>query len=146
MGKRLTIAGVRIYFDDKGTAQFSPKKTPRTAVEQLVREYQVFMEQWLQASGETVPRKIEPEEQEMRSSFESLVELCREVADRVDRKAIAELLRNVVKKGRRYPNMTDKQVEEGIADALSALDRRVNTSLSAPHADSPGASGSHSAG
>ena len=76
MGKRLTIAGVRIYFDDKGTAQFSPKKTQRTAVEQLVREYQVFMEQWLQASGETEPRTIEPEEQEMRSSFKSLVELC----------------------------------------------------------------------
>jgi hypothetical protein len=92
------------------------------------------MEQWLQASGETEPRKIEREEQEMLSSFKSLVELCRELAYHVDRRAIAELLRNIVKKGRRYPNMTDKQVEEGIADTLSALDRRVESV--GTHADS----------
>lgn len=120
MGKRLTIAGVRIYFDVKGAAQFTPKKTERTTVEQLEREYQEFMEQWLQAFEESQPKKIESEEQQMRSDFESLVRLCRELAYHVDRAAIAELLRNIVKKGRRYRNVTDQQVEECIADALSA--------------------------
>ena len=120
MGKRLTIEGLKIYFDDKGTAQFTPKRTQRTAVEQVVREYQDFIEQWLHASKESEPRKLGAEEQQMRSSFESLVKV---LGDHADRKAIAELLRNVVKKGRRYPNMTHKQVEEGIANALSALDR-----------------------
>ena len=137
-GKSLTIAGGRVYFDDKGTAQFSPKKAERTAVEQLVREYQVFIEQWLQASGETEPGKIEPEEQEMRSSFKSLVELCRERAYHVDRHDIAELLRNVVKKGRRYPNMIDKQIEEGIADALSNLDLKSHPRSGGTHAHRPG--------
>ena len=103
------------------------------------------MEQWLHASGETEPRKIEPEEQEMRSSFKSLVELCREFAYHVDRKAIAELLRNVAKKGRRYPNMTDKQIEEGVADALSALDRESHPASVGTHGNSRGANGSRSA-
>ena len=119
MGKHLTIERVRIYFDDKGTAQFSPKKTQRTAVEQIVREYQDFIEQWLQASKESEPRKLGTEEQQMRTSFESWVKL---LGNHADRKAIAELLRNVVKKGRRYPNMTDQQIEEGIAETLSTLD------------------------
>ena len=116
--KRLTIAGLKIYFDENGTAQFTPKKTLRTAVEQVVREYQDFIEQWLQASKESEPRKLGTEEQKMRSSFESWVKL---LGNDADRKAIAELLRNVVKKGRRYPNMTDQQIEEGIADTLSTL-------------------------
>jgi hypothetical protein len=84
-----------------------------------VREYQEFIEQWLKASEELEPRETVREEQQMRSSFESLVKM---LGDHADRKAIAELLRNVVKKGRRYPNMTDEQLEEGITDALSALD------------------------
>ena len=74
------------------------------------------------------------------------MELCRELAYHVDRKAIVELLRNVAKKGRRYPNMTDKQIEKGIADALSALERESDPASVGHHADSPGASGSHSAG
>jgi hypothetical protein len=118
--KHLTIAGLKIYFDEKGTAQFTPKKKQRAAVEQVVRECRDFIEQWLKASEEPETRKIGPEEQQMRSSFESLVMV---LGDHADREAIAELLRNVVKKGRRYPNMTHKQVEEGIANALSALDR-----------------------
>ena len=117
--KRLTIAGLKLYFDENGTAQFTPNKTQRTAVEQIVREYQDFIEQWLQASKESEPRKLGTEEQQMRTSFESWVKL---LGNHADRKAIAELLRNVVKKGRRYPNMTDQQIEEGIAETLSTLD------------------------
>ncbi|MEO8372725.1 MAG: hypothetical protein ABI806_26310 [Candidatus Solibacter sp.] len=46
--KKLTIAGIQIYFDDDGVAQCAGSgDKPRSTVEQELTQYRDFIDQWL---------------------------------------------------------------------------------------------------
>jgi len=117
--KRLTIAGLQIYFDDQGTAHFDPPWKQRTAVEQELESHQELIDPWLQASHEPQPRKIGPKEQRMRVRFKAAVRGIHKLG--FDREFIEETLRAAAK--RAYPAVAHEHAEESIAEAMSTLDR-----------------------
>jgi hypothetical protein len=62
MNKKLTIAGIQIYFDDDGVAQFHASNKPRSTVEQELSQYREFIDRWLSNSEEPRPRTISDKE------------------------------------------------------------------------------------
>jgi hypothetical protein len=122
MSKRLTVAGIQIYFDNEGVALFSAPGKERSAVERELTEHQEFIEQWLSASEEPIrnvsPRKMTAEERDLRRILKGT---ARNLKRTFNRAFVETVIREVVKARKDAERFTEAQIEESIAEAMSSL-------------------------
>lgn len=116
--QKLTIAGIQIYFDDSGTALFGAGEKQRAAVELDLNEYRQFIDRWLEASEEALPRILTQDERRLRSALTGAAKVFKRI---LDKNQIEEMLRDVVRRRRESASLTAVQLEEAIADAVSSL-------------------------
>ena len=119
--KRLTIAGMQIYFDDAGTALFDGRGRERGAVELELAEYRDFIDRWLDACEEVRPHKLTPEEQKFRKALSRIAKSLKAIQHRFDRGTIEAVLREAVKRRTIFPDLTPVQIEASIGDVMSSL-------------------------
>lgn len=123
--KRLTVAGIQIYFNDDGVALFDARGKQRAAVELELNEYRDFIDQWLESSEEPAkpdprPRRLTEDEQKFRRNLKGIVKYFARHPF-YDKELIEMTIRLVAKHRRDSANLTAIQIEEGITDAISPL-------------------------
>jgi len=119
--KRLTIAGMQIYFDDAGAALFDGRGKERGAVDVELAEYRDFIDRWLDASEEARPRRLTFEEQQFRKVLNGIAKSLKAIQHRLDRSAIEAVMREAIKRRTIFPDLTSAQIEESIGDVMAAL-------------------------
>jgi len=120
--KRLTIAGMQIYFDDAGAPLFGGREKERGAVELELAEYRDFIDRWLDACEEARPRRLTHEEQQFRKILNGMAKSLKAFQQhRFDRSAIEVVIREAVKGRTIFPDLTSAQIEESIGDVMAAL-------------------------
>lgn len=117
--KRLTIAGMQVYFDDAGTALFDARGKERRAVELELTEYRDFIESWLDASEETRPRRVTAEEQQFRKLLSSSAKGLKGL--QFGRGLIESTLREAIRQRTTFQDLTPLQIEESIEAAMVGL-------------------------
>jgi hypothetical protein len=115
--KRLSIAGIQIYFDDCGAALFSAREKQRAAVESDLGEYREFIDRWLEASEETRPHVLSQDELKLRSVLKGP---ARVFERHIDKSYVAGALRELAARRRESASLTAAQIEEAIADSISS--------------------------
>jgi hypothetical protein len=117
--KKLTIAGIQIYFDDDGVAQFHASgDKPRSTVEQELSQYRDFIDQWLSNSEEPRPRKITKEEHALRVRLKDAAKSLLKLSDR---STVEAVLRESIKTSPHAAGLSAIQIDESITDAISRL-------------------------
>ncbi len=116
--KRLTIAGIQIYFDDMEAALFDARGKQRAAVELELAEHQDFIDRWLEASEEPRPHRLTQEEQQLRSALRGL---AKGLKRHFDRKFIEITMREAVKHRIESATLTAAQIEDSIVDTIASL-------------------------
>jgi hypothetical protein len=117
--KKLTIAGIQIYFDDDGVAQFHTSgNIPRSTVEQELSQYRDFIDRWLSNSEEPRPRKITQAEHALRQRLNDAAKSLIKLADRA---TVEGMLRETIKTSPHVAGLSAVQIEESVTDAVSRL-------------------------
>ncbi|MGA2772272.1 MAG: hypothetical protein ABSG26_15770 [Bryobacteraceae bacterium] len=119
--KRLTIAGMQIYFDDAGAPLFGGREKERGAVELELAEYRDFIDRWIDASEEARPHRLTFEEQQFRKVLNGIAKSLKAIQHRFDRGTIEAVLREAVKRRTIFPDLTPVQIEASIGDVMSSL-------------------------
>jgi hypothetical protein len=116
---RLSIGAVQIWFDSEGAPRFSDaNKRDRAGVESALSEYQEFIDRWREASEDLRPRRIGTEELERRIFLKSVAKSLRAL---LDKRAIEVVLRKCIEIRPEFAGFSREQIEDSIADAMSAL-------------------------
>jgi|GEM_PF-4777204 hypothetical protein len=117
--RRLTIAGIQIYFDDAGTALFDGPGKERATVELALAECRDFIDRWLEVSEEARPRSLTIEEQQFRKFLNGIAKAFKSA--QFDRGVIEELIRGAMPRRAVFLDLTSAQIEESIGHVMSAL-------------------------
>jgi hypothetical protein len=118
--RALTIASLRIYFDQADAALFEPATETRAVVETKLGEYRDFIEKWLDASEENRPRWVTEEERELRKILRTLAKDLKRLD--FDKTTIEIVLQKAAATiGKRTPRLTQRQLSESVAEVLANL-------------------------
>ena len=117
--KRLTIAGIQIYFDDAGTALFGGRGKERRAVELELTEHREFIDRWLDASEDRRPRRVSAEEQQFRKLLSAMAKSLKGL--QFGSGLIESTLREALPKRTSFQDLTPIQIEESIQAVMSEL-------------------------
>jgi hypothetical protein len=117
---RLTIGALQISISDDGSALYSPSAKTRAAIEAELMEYRDFIDRWLEASTEPVPRRLTEEEQELRKMLKQLAKLRPRFPEDFVETVMREVSQHAIVKGR-WPTLTQAQIDDGLAEITSTL-------------------------